>query len=254
MNFQLFLENFGHVANAPDGVKRLRQMILALAVSGSLVAQINSEDGAAPDIEKAEILREEFQQRYEIRNRKPIGRIRDKEIPFPIPENWKWARMENIAAYIQRGKGPIYAESGRALVVSQKCIQWSGFDLTLARRISDESLKNYGGERFLSDNDILWNSTGTGTAGRVVLYSGSQKPVVADSHVTVIRLTNFIPQYVWCYLASPTIQAKMVPNHEGSMVSGTTNQVELSTSKVMELPVPCPRSKNKNELLPKWMS
>jgi restriction endonuclease S subunit len=148
--------------------------------------------------------------------------------------------MESIACYIQRGKSPKYAESGRARVVSQKCIQWSGFDLTVARRISDESLGKYGEERFLREKDILWNSTGTGTVGRVGLYSGDQEPVVADSHVTVIRLTNFIPEYIWCYLASPIIQAKMVPNRTGSMVSGTTNQVELSTTKVADLPVPCP--------------
>jgi type I restriction enzyme, S subunit len=240
MNTKSLLENFGYIANAPDGVKRLREMILHSAVSGSLVAQIGSDGKAETDVEQAEILRDEFRQRYEIRKKKPIAPLRDEEIPFPIPVNWKWSRLESVACYIQRGKGPKYAETGRARVVSQKCIQWSGFDLTLARRISDESLEKYGEERFLNECDILWNSTGTGTAGRVALYTGSQNPVVADSHVTVIRLTNFISQYVWCYLVSPTIQARMAPNQEGSMVSGTTNQVELSTSKVSELLVPCP--------------
>lgn len=251
MNAQMLLENFGHIANAPGGVKRLREMILHYAVSGKLVAQIDSDGNAEHDIERANFLREEFQQRFKIRNRKPIESPRNEEIPFSIPKNWKWTRMESIACYIQRGKGPIYAASGQTLVVSQKCIQWSGFDLTPARRISDESLRQYGEERFLIKGDILWNSTGTGTAGRVAIYPGSQEPVVADSHVTIIRLANFIPQYVWCYLASPIIQARMAPNQESSMVSGTTNQVELSTSKVVELPVPCPPIEEQKRIVSK---
>lgn len=251
MNAQMFLENFGPIANAPGGVKRLREMILHYAVSGKLVAQIDSDGNAEQDIERANFLREEFQQRFKIRNRKPIESPRNEEIPFSIPKNWKWTRMESIACYIQRGKGPMYAASGQALVVSQKCIQWSGFDLTPARRINDESLRQYGEERFLIKGDILWNSTGTGTAGRVAIYPGSQEPVVADSHVTIIRLANFIPQYVWCYLASPIIQARMAPNQESSMVSGTTNQVELSTSKVVELPVPCPPIEEQKRIVAK---
>ncbi|MCC8986787.1 MAG: restriction endonuclease subunit S [Candidatus Contendobacter sp.] len=251
MNAQMLLENFRHIANAPGGVKRLREMILHYAVSGKLVAQIDSDGNAEQDIERVNFLREEFQHRFKIRNRKPIESPRNEEIPFSIPKNWKWTRMESIACYIQRGKGPMYAASGQALVVSQKCIQWSGFDLTPARRISDESLRQYGEERFLIKGDILWNSTGTGTAGRVAIYPGSQEPAVADSHVTIIRLANFIPQYVWCYLASPIIQARMAPNQESSMVSGTTNQVELSTSKVVELPVPCPPIEEQKRIVAK---
>ncbi|MGB3225453.1 MAG: restriction endonuclease subunit S [Desulforhopalus sp.] len=251
MNVQEFLGNFGYFSNAPDGVMRLREMILHCAVSGLLVTQNDTGGNAEQDIEQAENLRKDFHQLYQIRNRKLVGPLRDDEIPFTIPSNWKWARMESVACYIQRGKGPKYDEKGRARVVSQKCIQWSGFDLTPARRISDKSLEKYGKERILTKNDLLWNSTGTGTAGRISLYPGSQETVVADSHVTVIRMTNFIPQYIWCYLASPTIQMKMVPNQEGSMVSGTTNQVELSTNKVFELPVPCPPIEEQKRIVAK---
>ena len=240
MNAQSFLKNFGHLANAPGGVKRLREMLLHYAVSGRLVEQRNSEGHASVAIAEATELRDQFQSDHKLRKRKLAGPLRADEVPYSTPVTWKWERLETIASYIQRGKGPKYAASGKGRVVSQKCIQWSGFDLTLARTISDESIEKYGEERFLKENDLLWNSTGTGTAGRIAIFNCNEKLIVADSHVTVIRLTNFIPQYIWCYLASPLVQVKMVPNQEGSMVSGTTNQIELSTTKVSELPVPCP--------------
>ncbi|MEK7392481.1 MAG: restriction endonuclease subunit S, partial [Fibrobacterota bacterium] len=143
--------------------------------------------------------------------------------------------------YIQRGKGPKYADQGRVRVVSQKCVQWTGFDLSPARWIEDRSMDGYGPERFLQPADLLWNSTGTGTAGRIAIYPGFEEAAVADSHVTVIRPARAIAsRYLWCLIASPGVQARIDPGHERSIVSGTTNQVELSTSTVRSLPVPLP--------------
>jgi type I restriction enzyme S subunit len=140
---------------------------------------------------------------------------------------------------------------GETLVVSQKCVQWSGFNLAVARTISDESVVNYGEERFLVKGDLLWNSTGTGTAGRIIEFPGGKKRVVTDSHVTVIRLTNFIPAYVRCFIASPVIQQRMEPGGENTLVTGTTNQVELPTSKVAGLPIPCPPVQEQRRIVAK---
>jgi type I restriction enzyme, S subunit len=235
-----FLENFSYVVEAPNGIARLRELILQLAVSGGLVEQDPAEGSSSDSIEVAEQERLDYQAGLGLRQRELHGQVREDEEVFAIPESWQWARMGQIACYIQRGKGPSYASRGRVRVISQKCVQWSGFDLSPARYVSDEFLDRYGAERFLVEGDLLWNSTGTGTAGRVAIFIGTDEQAVADSHVTVIRLTNFLPKYIWCYLASPSIQHRVVPGAESSLVSGTTNQVELSTSKVLDLPVPCP--------------
>lgn len=242
MNAQTFLANFAHIAKAPEGVKRLRELVLHLAVSGRLVPMDPSEGGAEVSIAEAAALKNTYRSRHKLKSSDVIGAVADSEQAFEIPAYWKWECLGNIACYIQRGKGPKYDDTGKAFVISQKCVQWSGFDLSLARRVSNSSIEDYSQERFLVEGDILWNSTGTGTAGRMVVYPGirGKEKVVADSHVTVIRLTNFLPDYVWCFLASPTVQKRMIPGQEHSMVTGTTNQVELSTSQVSVLPVPCP--------------
>ena len=89
--------------------------------------------------------------------------------------------------------------------------------------------------------DLVWNSTGTGTVGRInIITDVDDKTFVADSHVTVIRPQKVDCRFIWCYIAAPGIQKRIEPDDEKSLVSGTTKQVELNTSAVITLEVPIP--------------
>lgn len=240
MDAQQFLAEFGHIANAPDGVARLRELVLQLAISGRLVLPDGNETPIRESIERAVEQRRQYERDNGLRpthNRKLASAI-----PYSIPQHWQWEALENLALYIQRGKSPKYAESGKVRVVSQKCVQWAGFDVTPARYIADDSLHAYGDERFVRGGDLLWNSTGTGTVGRVAICETHQETYcVADSHVTVVRLSDTVlPRYLWCVIASPWIQMRFQPTHPDSLVSGTTQQVEFSTSSARSLPIPVP--------------
>lgn len=239
MDAQHFLAEFGHIANAPGGLARLRELVLHLAISGRLVERAIPDTPVIDSLDAARRQRDEYENQLELRATRLHLPLEAQ--PFAIPEHWKWARLEQLSLYIQRGKPPKYAESGTVYVASQKCIQWQGFDLRQARWIANYSVATYGQERFLCDGDLLWNSTGTGTVGRIAIFrANSDEQVVADSHVTVIRLANALPRYVWCVIASPWVQARILPAHPDSLVSGTTQQVELATSTARGLPIPCP--------------
>jgi type I restriction enzyme S subunit len=250
MDAQQFLTEFGHIANAPDGITRLRQLVLQLAISGRLTAQAETDTPVAVTLAAVAVDRAAYEAKFElraVRHHPPL-----ETSPFVIPDHWKWVRLEQLVLYIQRGKGPKYAEHGAVSVVSQKCVQWSGFDITPARCIDDDSIDAYGKERFLRDGDLLWNSTGTGTAGRVAIVQGVvESRAVADSHVTVVRLASSLPRYVWCVIASPWVQARIQPTHSDSLVSGTTQQVELATSTARALAVPCPPVEEQGRIVAK---
>jgi type I restriction enzyme, S subunit len=241
MDTKQFLSKFEYITSATGGLQRLRELILQLAVSGRLVQHEQNEATVESALLETEFLKTQLDADLRLRYTRPYLPLLESEYPYEIPKHWQWKRLEQIACYIQRGKQPSYVNSGTVLVVSQKCIQRTGFDLSAARYIDEESLNSYGKERFLLPGDLLWNSTGTGTVGRVALY-GEDKTVkaVTDSHVTIIRLSNFIPRYVWSVLASPWVQAMIAPGHKHSIVTGTTKQVELATSAVKALAIPCP--------------
>jgi type I restriction enzyme S subunit len=219
---------------------KLRQAILQAAIQGKLTKQLKS-DGDAKDLltkvqaEKAKLIRE-----GKIKKEKPLPDITEDEKPFEIPENWEWVRLNNICEYIQRGKSPVYSTIKKYPVVAQKCNQWSGFSLELAQFADPNTIKSYSPERMLQQDDLLWNSTGLGTVGRMAIYDSKKNPyelAVADSHVTVIRLfkQHVLAQYVYAYISGPSVQSIIE-----LQTTGSTKQKELQTETVKKYLIPLP--------------
>ena len=164
----------------------------------------------------------------------------DEEIPFEIPSNWAWVRLDDICSFIHRGKSPKYSPIKKYPVVAQKCNQWDGFSIEKAKFIEPQSISSYNEEYFLQDRDLMWNSTGLGTLGRMAIYYMILNPyelAVADSHVTVIRpyKTYIVSEYLYYYFASNTVQSVIEDKSDGS-----TKQKELATKTVKAYLVPIP--------------
>ena len=166
--------------------------------------------------------------------------IPDDEKPFDIPKNWEWVRLEDLVIKdIKRGKSPTYTQKSGTLVFAQKCNTKSGvINLSLALFLDEAKLSKYPESEFMRDCDIVINSTGNGTLGRVGIYRDSDNPnklpVVPDSHVTVIRVGEKVSvEYVFYGLKhyQPLLE---------KLCSGSTNQTELSASTVKSLLFPLP--------------
>ena len=78
----------------------LRQSVLQAAIQGKLTKQL-PEDGTAADLlasikaEKEKLIKEK-----KIKKEKPLAPISADEIPFDIPDNWEWARLEDISTFM----------------------------------------------------------------------------------------------------------------------------------------------------------
>ncbi|MGZ0078652.1 restriction endonuclease subunit S [Methylomonas sp. YC3] len=253
------------------GIKKLRELILELAVRGKLVPQDANDEPASELLKRIKAEKAKLIAEGKIKNSKspltPLlqrggsnstavtattststsnpppfakggpGGISDEQQPFELPQGWEWVRLGEVCSYIQRGKGPVYTGKSDYSVISQKCVRWTGLDLSQARFIDSDSIHKYEAIRMLCEGDVLWNSTGTGTIGRacVIPELEHKQILVADSHVTVIRPISFLSVFLWRWIQSPSVQSKIE-----SAASGTTNQIELNTSTVISHPFPLP--------------
>ena len=209
---------------------QLRNSILQMAVQGKLVPQDPNDEPASVLLDHIYAEKEKLIKEGKIKKEKNPSRIFRgadnlpyekigknepvciaEEIPFEIPDSWEWVRLNEICEYIQRGRSPKYSPIKKYPVIAQKCNQWSGFSIEKAQFIDPESISTYGPERILQDYDLMWNSTGLGTLGRMAIYKTEANPyelAVADSHVTVIRpLKTYVKaEYLYYYFANPTVQ------------------------------------------------
>lgn len=219
---------------------KLKKSVLQAAIQGKLTEQLSTDGDARDLLKKIRAEKNKLIAEGKIKAEKILPPIQPDETPFDIPKNWQWVRLGEICEYIQRGKSPKYSTVKKYPVIAQKCNQTTGFCIDKAKFIEPDSIKSYSEERFLQDNDLLWNSTGLGTVGRMAIYETSKNPyglAVADGHVTVIRpFKNFVVhKFIFSYIISPTIQENIE-----SMVSGSTKQKELATQTVKELLIPLP--------------
>ena len=232
--------------------KDLKNALLQEAVQGKLVPQIASEGNARDLLE--EIRKEKLSHGLDFANAKSGKRkskketvlagsnpcdIKEEEIPFDIPDNWCWCRLGEICNEIKRGKSPKYADKSNFLAFAQKCnVKTGGIDLGLALYLDENSITRYSETDNLVQGDIVINSTGGGTMGRVGLYKtqvpAGIKGVYPDSHVTVIRSIGNINQHYLYYvlkLNQPVLE---------KCGTGSTNQTELKPAVLAELIIPLP--------------
>lgn len=264
------VEEYGELEDAREELDaalpgRLRKSVLQLAVQGGLVPQDPADEPAGVLLERIRGQRRElvaegemkapkggesiifagsdgrrYEKRVDARGRESEPVCIEDEIPFEIPESWEWARLESVTTYIQRGKSPKYSTVEKYPVIAQKCNQWSGFSVEKARFIDPATVSKYADERILKDGDLLWNSTGLGTLGRMAVYDSAKNRygwAVADSHVTVIRTREdwLDHRFAFAYFAGPSVQSEIE-----DQASGSTKQKELAQETVRNYLIPVP--------------
>ncbi|MGQ4274700.1 restriction endonuclease subunit S [Terrihabitans sp. B22-R8] len=142
----------------------------------------------------------------------------------PLPNGWHIRRIGDLTSFLSRGIAPKYDTHSTSLVINQKCIRDQRLSLAAARTQSKEVPV----DKRVRRGDILINSTGVGTLGRVALVEEVPLGTTVDSHVTIIRAR--VPSAA-DFLGSALL--RMEPLFERLGV-GATGQTELNRSRIAD--------------------
>ena len=142
--------------------------------------------------------------------------------------------LSEITSFLARGVAPKYTEKDDFYVLNQKCIRDWRVSLKDAR-FTDTEAKKVHDDRILRDNDILVNSTGQGTLGRVAQFLKLDRPATVDSHITIVRPNPDLvfPEYLGYVLKGRQNEIEL-------LAEGSTGQTELSKLKLANLSIDLP--------------
>lgn len=142
-----------------------------------------------------------------------------------IPKGWNVMPLTRFCNLISRGIAPKYIEFGEHIVLNQKCIRDHQVNFAPARCHLPKVIN----EKWLQYGDVLVNSTGQGTLGRVAQWLETSKNVTVDSHISIVRPSE---KYYIYYIG----QFLMAKEREiESMAAGSTGQTELSRERLGSL-------------------
>lgn len=103
-NLRFAIDNFDVIFRTSESMDEMKKIVLQLAVEGKLVPQYENDEPASELVKKIEREKNKLIKEGKIRNSN-IKKINENEIPFEIPLNWEWVRLNNVS-FINNGKSP----------------------------------------------------------------------------------------------------------------------------------------------------
>ena len=149
-----------------------------------------------------------------------------------INSKYNQLKLIDLSILLKRGKSAKYGNSKIQIIKSGQARGWYDFDFSERYYVDETFVID---ERKLVRGDLLINSTGVGTAGRVT-YFGEDGDFVVDSHITIFRPNQnlILPKYALCALG--VIGFDNIEN----MALGQSGQIELSLDIIGNIKIPVP--------------
>ena len=237
MDLATFYEQFHLLADAPNGVQKLRELILQLAVQGKLVPQDPNDEPASVLLEKSKAEKARLIKEGKLKKAKPLPPIEADEMPFEVPEGWKWVRLGELTTRIGSGSTPrggksVYVEDGIPFLRSQN-IWDDGLmldDVALIPLSIHEKMKN----THVLPGDVLLNITGA-SLGRCALVPDSFAEANVSQHVSIIRaVISATRRFLHGAMRSPYVQTLVWGRQVGMAREGLSKKV----LQLFEIPLP----------------
>lgn len=217
------------------GIKKLRELILELAVRGKLVAQNSDDEPASKLLERIEAEKAQLIKDGKLKKQKPLAPVSEDEKPFELPDGWEWSRLADVSLLVTDGvhHTPTYLDSGVPFI-SVKDIDGKEISFDNCKYISEEQHLEINKRCNPEYGDLL--ICRIGTLGRVTPVS-KNIPFSLFVSVGLIKTpkTASITQYFHSLLNSPVLYRQYDEIKAGG---SHTNKLNLGDIPKLKLPLP----------------
>ena len=183
----------------------MQKSILQMTIQGKLVPQIPEEGTGEELFQQIQAEKQALIKAGKIKKEKPLPEIVEDEIPFDIPDTWKWVSVGSVCVNIQYGSSQKSSITGKVPVLRMGNIQngrlvWD----KLVYTTDDEEIAKYP----LQYDDLLFNRTNSKElVGKTAIYKGEFPAIYAGYLVRVTPLLmcsdylNYVmqSQFYWSY-------------------------------------------------------
>ena len=216
--------------NFPD---RLKKSILQSAIQGKLTEQLATDDNVEDLLQAIKEEKERLIKEKKIKKQKPLPEITEEEIPFTIPENWKWVRLGEIF-FISRGGSPRPIKS--FLTDSEDGINWikisdtnkdSKYIISCKEKIIKDGLKK---SRFVKNGDLLLTNSMSFGKAYILKIDGC----IHDGWLCLSPIKDIDKEYIYYVLMSNFLKHQFITKASGAVVRN------LNIDKVNSAVVPLP--------------
>tara|TARA_Y100000296_G_scaffold6939_1_gene8319 strand:- start:3141 stop:4997 length:1857 start_codon:yes stop_codon:yes gene_type:complete len=213
------------------GIKKLRELILELAVRGKLVAQNPDDEPASKLLECIEVEKDRLSKEEGLKTKASDNLGRDEEY-IEVPSHWSWARLGNLAKFIDyRGKTPKKIESGIRLITA-KNIRKGYIDLNPEEFIAESDYDSWMTRGLPRNGDMLF--TTEAPMGNAASINLSEKFALAQRAICFQWHSSEISEFMLLQVLSGPFQRQLSDQATGMTATG------IKASKLKEIPVTLP--------------
>lgn len=235
----MLTENLPLIAAAPGGIKKLRELILELAVRGRLVPQDSSDEPASKLLVRIQAERERLILEGVGKREKPLDPLGPDDLVGDWPASWRCARLGDVVEIIRGITFPASEKSkqpqpGRVACLRtanvQDEIEWDDILYIREDFVSRDS-------QYLQPFDIVMSMANSRELVGKVALVGAEVPARSTfgGFLGVIRPKFIEPRYVMALLRTPSARSELIDS-----ASQTTNIANVSLAKLRPLVFPIP--------------
>ncbi|MEO5332469.1 MAG: restriction endonuclease subunit S [Magnetococcus sp. YQC-5] len=232
MDAKEFLATFGHIANAPDGVKRLRELILQLSVQGKLVPQDPNDEPASVLLKRIAVEKSRLEELKKIHKTKQPLKYSDISLCV-LPSLWIYTRLFDVGIISPKN---IVDDDQDATFLPMTSIPSKYGDVISCETRKWENIKS-GFTHFKEGDVVLAKITPCFQNGKSAVVKGIPFPVGAGTtELHVFRpISNILPEYVLIWLKSPEFIQEGIP-----VMTGSAGQKRITRDYFAGKPFPLP--------------